>query len=230
MVQDPRLPSNEGKWLNRDNRHMSHKIFLRHYTILSSKNQGIDFTGVCGVILESLAFFKVSVNSCGTEFIFILFRNCFSLSSFLPSYLICQSGYHWYTSGIQMVDTLNCRETIYFVFVNCRSVAIVAEIVVLFPVRDDYYAGIEWNDKTLCEENLEIVLARPSHPKYLAWRDEAIIVCQHPQVEVKRLRGERHFQEVVGGDDLGTKHSALRHMSFANRTTRSCWQTRRLTS
>src|SRR5581483_2593633 len=109
------------------------------------------------------------------------------LSSYLPTFPGFQTVATSYTNGIQMVYALHCREMIEFLFVDRRRVAVVAQVIVLLPVRDDDHPRAERDDEALDDEDLEVVIARAGHPENLFRGHEAVIVGRHAKVEVERL-------------------------------------------
>jgi hypothetical protein len=169
---------------------------------------------LCHFLAQQLpALLEMRVNSRRAEPVFILIiERSLSFTTFLPTYLGCQLGYHWYTNGIQSVHALDTGEAIPLGFVNRGGVSVVAQVVVLLPMRDDDDTALEADDEVFGEEDFQVVLPCPGHSQDFARRDKPVIIGRHAEVKIQRLRSKRHLKKIVGTHDLRTKHPALRHM------------------
>jgi hypothetical protein len=77
---------------------------------------------------------------------------------------------------------------------------------------DDDHAGIEDQDKTLCNENLHVIVRGTDLPHDGPWGVyESIIVSQHPKGEVKASGRHRQVKKRIRKNDCFGKHPALGH-------------------
>ena len=91
-------------------------------------------------------------------------------------------------------------------------VSVTFERVVHAPVPDDNDTGIKDDDKALCKEQLQIIRGRANIVRdALRVVDETVVIRAHIQVEIQRLRGERHLQKRITVDERAREHSFFCH-------------------